>query len=73
MMLQEICLKVEFIEFVIQILKKAVKLASETEVRRARGLGRSVAMPTGLRPAAQVRLGGAGGSALAVWIVPYSH
>jgi hypothetical protein len=29
MMLQEICLKVEFVEFVIQILKKAAKLASE--------------------------------------------
>jgi hypothetical protein len=28
-MLQGICLKVEFVEFVIQILKKAVKLASE--------------------------------------------
>ena len=43
MMLQGICLKVEFVEFVIQILKKAVKLASE-------------ARPTGL-PAAQGRLG----------------
>jgi hypothetical protein len=29
MMLQGICLKVEFVEFVIQILKKAAKLASE--------------------------------------------
>jgi hypothetical protein len=28
MMLQGICLKVEFVEFVIQILKKAAKLAS---------------------------------------------
>jgi hypothetical protein len=28
MMLQRICLKVEFVEFVIQILKKAAKLAS---------------------------------------------
>jgi hypothetical protein len=34
MMLQEICLKVEFVEFVIQILKKAAKLASEAEARR---------------------------------------
>jgi hypothetical protein len=34
MMLQGICLKVEFGEFVIQILKKATKLASEAEVRR---------------------------------------
>jgi hypothetical protein len=28
MMLQGICLKVEFVEFMIQILKKAAKLAS---------------------------------------------
>jgi hypothetical protein len=34
MMLQGICLKVEFVEFVIQILKKAAKLASELEARR---------------------------------------
>jgi hypothetical protein len=34
MMLQGICLKVEFVEFVIQILKKAVKLASEAEAHR---------------------------------------
>ena len=34
MMLQGICLKVEFVEFVIQILKKAAKLASEAEARR---------------------------------------
>jgi hypothetical protein len=34
MMLQEICIKVEFVEFVIQILKKAAKLASEAEARR---------------------------------------
>jgi hypothetical protein len=34
MMLQGICLKVEFVEFVIQILKKATKLASEAEARR---------------------------------------
>jgi hypothetical protein len=33
MMLQRICLKVEFVEFVIQILKKAAKLASEAEAR----------------------------------------
>jgi hypothetical protein len=33
-MLQGICLKVEFVEFVIQILKKADKLASEAEARR---------------------------------------
>jgi hypothetical protein len=29
MMLQGFCLNVEFVEFVIQILKKAAKLASE--------------------------------------------
>ena len=34
MILQGICLKVEFVEFVIQILKKAAKLASEAEARR---------------------------------------
>jgi predicted metal-dependent hydrolase len=34
MMLQGICLKVEFVEFVIQILKKTAKLASEAEARR---------------------------------------
>jgi hypothetical protein len=34
MMLQGICLKVEFVEFVIQILKNAAKLASEVEARR---------------------------------------
>jgi hypothetical protein len=34
MMLQGICLKVKFVEFVIQILKKAAKLASEAEARR---------------------------------------
>jgi hypothetical protein len=34
MMLQGICLKVEFVEFAIQILKKAAKLASEAEARR---------------------------------------
>jgi hypothetical protein len=34
MMLQGICLKVEFVEFVIQILKKAAKLVSEAEARR---------------------------------------
>jgi hypothetical protein len=33
MMLQGIFLKVEFVEFVIQILKKATKLASEAEAR----------------------------------------
>lgn len=33
MMLQGICLKVEFVEFVIQILKKAAKLASEAKRR----------------------------------------
>jgi hypothetical protein len=36
MMLQGICLKVEFVEFMIQILKKAAKLASEAETRRRR-------------------------------------
>jgi hypothetical protein len=50
MMLQGICLKVEFVEFVIQILKKAAKLASEAEVRRREAW-------------AQGRLGGAGGGA----------
>ena len=34
MMLQGICLKVEFVEFVIQIQKKAAGLASEAEARR---------------------------------------
>ena len=34
MMLQGICLKVEFVEFVIQILKKVAKLASEAEAHR---------------------------------------
>ena len=34
MMLQGICLKVEFVEFVIQILKKSAKLVSEAEARR---------------------------------------
>jgi hypothetical protein len=34
MMLQGICLKVEFVEFVIQILKKATKLTSEAEAHR---------------------------------------
>jgi hypothetical protein len=33
MMLQGICLKVEFVEFVIQISKKAAKFASEAEAR----------------------------------------
>jgi hypothetical protein len=31
MILQGICIKVEFVEFVIQIMKKAAKLASEAE------------------------------------------
>jgi hypothetical protein len=48
------------VEFVIQILKKAAKLASEAEARRAGGLGRSAVIPTGL-PTAQGRLRGAGG------------
>jgi hypothetical protein len=33
-MLQGICIKVEFVEFVIQILKNATKLASEAEAHR---------------------------------------
>jgi hypothetical protein len=33
MMLQGICLKVEFVEFVIQILKKMAKMASKAEAR----------------------------------------
>jgi hypothetical protein len=53
MMLQGICLKVEFVEFVIQILKKAAKLASEAEARRRE------AWPS----AAQGRLRGAGDGA----------
>lgn len=52
MMLQGICLKVEFVEFVIQILKKAAKLASEAEARRREAWA-----------GAQGRLGGAGGGA----------
>jgi hypothetical protein len=39
MMLQGICLKVELVEFVIQILKKAAKLASEAEARRREACG----------------------------------
>jgi hypothetical protein len=34
MMLQGVCFKVEFVEFVIQILKKTAKLASEAEAHR---------------------------------------
>jgi hypothetical protein len=34
MMLNGICLKVEFVEFMIQILKKSTKLASEAEARQ---------------------------------------
>jgi hypothetical protein len=41
MMLQGICLKVEFVEFVIQILKKATKLASEAEARRQEAWARA--------------------------------
>jgi hypothetical protein len=33
MMLQRICHKIKFVEFVIQILKKAAKLPSEAEAR----------------------------------------
>ena len=61
MMLQGICLKVEFVEFVIQILKKVAKLVSEAEARRRR-LGPERSEPTGLQPAAQGRLGGCGGA-----------
>jgi hypothetical protein len=39
MMLQGICLKVELVEFVIQILKKAAKLASEAEARHREACG----------------------------------
>ena len=39
MMLQGICLKVEFVEFVIQIQKKAAGLASEAEARRREAWG----------------------------------
>jgi hypothetical protein len=42
MMLQGICLKVEFVEFVIQILKKAAKLASEAEARRREEISISI-------------------------------
>jgi hypothetical protein len=55
-MLQGICLKVEFVEFVIQILKKAAKLASEAEARRREAWA-------GAQRAAQGRLGGKGGGA----------
>jgi hypothetical protein len=41
-MLQGICLKVEFVEFVIQILKKAAKLASEAEARRREEISISI-------------------------------
>jgi hypothetical protein len=47
MMLQGICLKVEFVEFVIQILKKTAKLASEAETRRREAWVRS--FPTHIR------------------------
>jgi hypothetical protein len=56
MMLQGICLKVEFVEFVIQILKKAAKLASEAEAWAAEGrfggglgLARYGSFPTHIR------------------------
>jgi hypothetical protein len=58
MMLQGICLKVEF---VIQILKKAAKLASEAEARR--GEAWAGAQRYGSFPTAQGRLGGARGRA----------
>jgi hypothetical protein len=62
MMLQGICLKVEFVEFVIQILKKAAKLASEAEARRREAWARAqrgqLAFP---RP--RDAWGGAGGGA----------
>jgi hypothetical protein len=45
MMLQGIRLKVEFIKFVIQILMKAAKLASEAEARHPGRLGVRVAEP----------------------------
>jgi hypothetical protein len=61
MMLQGICLKVEFVEFVIQILKKAAKLASEAEARR--GEAWAGAQRYGSFPTAQGRLGGARGGA----------
>jgi hypothetical protein len=47
---------VEFVEFVIQILKKAAKLASEAEARRREAWA-------GAQRAAQGRLGGKGGGA----------
>ena len=47
MMLQGICLKVEFVEFVIQILKKAAKLASEAEARRREAWVRGAEPPRG--------------------------
>lgn len=47
MMLQGICLKVEFVEFVIQILKKAAKLASEAEARRREAWGAGGGAPRG--------------------------
>jgi hypothetical protein len=49
------------VEFVIQILKKAGKLASKAEARRREAWGRSVAMLIGIRPVAQGRLEGCGG------------
>jgi hypothetical protein len=47
MMLQEICLKVEFVEFVIQILKKAAKLESEAEALRWEAWANRLGMPRG--------------------------
>lgn len=49
MMLQGICLKVEFVEFVIQILKKAAKLVSEAEARRRDAWGVRGAEPPAVR------------------------
>jgi hypothetical protein len=51
MMLQGICLKVKFVEFVIQILKKEAFGERSGGPSRG-GLGWSVTMPTGLRPVA---------------------
>jgi hypothetical protein len=47
MMLQGNCLKVEFVEFVIQIMKKAAKLASEAEARRREAWGCGGGVPRG--------------------------
>jgi len=61
MMLQGICLKVEFIEFVIQIQKKAAGLASEAEARRREAWAGAKRRQPAHQPVSQGRLGECGG------------